>query len=325
MGLVPAAAACEGLSPGDNIVSDGSSCTLAFLVANADGLFFMTAGHCVQVGATVTNPVHGTIGAGAFHYLVPETGQPTDGAPGDDFALIRIDPAVYDKLNPKICGWPGPSGIYDTVPGSGDVHHFGHGLVFGDLGPTTQKREGTNLRNDENFAFYWTGAGVSGDSGSAVVAADGRALGVLTHLQATVGTQATENNGGTHMYRAFQLATDGGFANLRLILDGEDPVKVLQDIRGGAAPPPGTAAPSPTPATPSPTTTPPTSKPPTSQPPSNHTKPPANTTPTGEAVDPAGDDDGAAPGATQDDKGTPGVALPLVLVALLVVALRRRR
>lgn len=315
LALAPSAAACAGLSPGDQIVSDGASCTLAFLVAAKDGLYFMTAGHCVQVDATVENPDYGVIGKGALHHLEPETGSPQDGEPGEDFALIRIDPALYDDLNPKVCGWDGPTGIYDEVPGSGGVRHYGHGLVFGEGGPTTQQRTGTNLVNDDNFAFYWTGAGVPGDSGSAVLAEDGRALGVLTHLSISVGVGGgAQSNGGTHMFRGYDLANASGIGPLRLVLLGEDPVAVLAEVQG--APPPSATPGAPTPVSPSPATPKPT--------PANATRPtPTSPTPGGN-LSPAGDD-GTIPAATDDEARTPGPALALVLVAIALVAARRRR
>ncbi|HEX2022258.1 MAG TPA: hypothetical protein VHH36_06060 [Candidatus Thermoplasmatota archaeon] len=311
--LMPAAAACEGVSPGDEIVTGDSLCTLAFIVANKDGLYFTTAGHCVQDGATVTATGFGDIGVAVFRHLVPDTGQPTDGSPGEDFALVRVDPAVYPKLQPKMCGWDGPTGLFTETPGGGMVRHYGHGLVFGDLGPAGQRREGANLDND-NVAFYWTGAGLPGDSGSGVIHESGLALGVLTHVQASPST-----NGGTHLLRGFQLAQDAGFAPLRLVLMGEDPVKVLREMQGGA-PSNGTA-----PATPTSNGTAP-SKGPT--PPTSGNRTPSNssangTAPAGGNLSPA-DLDGSAPGAVSDERNpTPGPGLALVLVAALVAARRR--
>lgn len=301
--LLPTAAACGGLSPGDEVVSDGTGCTLAFLLADPTGLYFATAGHCIQVGNTATNPGLGNFGVGAFHHLKPETGSETDGSPGEDFGLIRIDPEYYDKLNPKVCGWNGPTGLYDSAPGSGEVHHYGYGLLFGSISEETRTRTGYNLIND-NTAFYWTGAGVPGDSGSAVLAADGRALGVLTHLVVS----PPDTNGGTHLLRGFALAEAGGY-QLRLVLMGEDPIQVLRDLQQPLSG--GNATPTPTP---SPTTT-TTSTNPTKPPPGSTT----STTPTPTQITPAAEGD--EPDAP---KQTPGFEVVLVITALLA-ALHRRR
>lgn len=228
--LAGSAAACEGLSPGDQIEVDGSLCTLAFILADAHDLYFATAGHCIQVDQVATNPDHGDIGVGAFHFLEPETGSSSDGSPGMDFGLIRILPEQYANLNPKVCGWDGPVGLYEGGAEGGMVRHFGHGVVFGDLGPTTQQREGYFLATDEQ-AFYWTGFGVPGDSGSAVLDENDLAIGVFTHVLAGVNGVPPADNGGTRLQRGFELAAEAGFTDLRLVLAGEDPVAVMNAMR----------------------------------------------------------------------------------------------
>lgn len=314
--LAPAAAACNGLSPGDHIVSDGASCTLAFLVANKDGLYFATAGHCVQEGASVASDEFGAFGVGAFRHLEPDTGQVTDGSPGEDFGLIRIDPARYADLNPAVCEWGGPTGLVEGDDADGGfVRHYGYGLIFGDL-PPTRAREGALLDNVDDFAFYWIGAGLPGDSGSAVIAADGRAIGVLTHLQVAVDT-----NGGTHLKRGFALAEEAGFAPLRLVLEGEDPVAVLASLQGAPATPDDDGEPTQptteTPASPTPTTTPP------SQQPSGNDTTQGNASADDDPVAPA-QDDGSVPAATEGGNETPAPGIALVLAALALVAIRRR-
>ncbi len=229
--LAPAASACAGLSPGDNIIADGSSCTLAFLVADPSGLYFMTAGHCIAEGSRVTSPGVGEWGTGAFTHLTGESANGA-GSPGNDFALIHIDLDKYGDVNPKMCGWEGPTGIFQDKVTSGGVRHYGYGILLGDT-EFTRAREGFNLQYDGGDVYRWTGTGVSGDSGSGVIAADGRALGVLTHLSispATVGT-----NAGTHIDRGFALAREAGF-QLQLVLAGEDPIAVLAELRGRPMP-----------------------------------------------------------------------------------------
>lgn len=307
--LAGTAAACEGISPGDELNVGSLRCTLAFLLADTTGLYFATAGHCIQEGETASVPGVGPIGVGALHYLVPENGNEQDGAPGDDFGLILIDPEVYDRLQPKMCGWNGPTGIYETTPGSGGVRHYGHGAVFGDLGPTTQTRQGFNLNNN-NTAFYWTGAGVPGDSGSGVLHESGAALGVLTHLQ--VGA-TSDTNGGTHLLRGFQLAKELKGLDLRLVLMGEDPVAVLAEMRAQSEEPASAETPAST-TTPTNGNSTTTTKPPSSQPASN-TPPPRN----------GASDEELAPAADVDDPAkVPGPSLALVALAVAVVALASR-
>lgn len=304
--LAPVASACEGLSPGDQLLAGDRSCTLAFIVANADGLYFATAGHCIYVNETASSPDAGEFGVGAFHHLVPDTGQPTDGAPGDDFGLIRIHPEAYGSLNPKMCGWDGPTGIYDEDPGGGNVRHWGHGAVFGDLGPTTQRREGYNLLND-NTRFSWLGMGVTGDSGSGVLHEDGRAIGVLTHLIVA----PPDTNGGTHLYRGFALAAEAGFTDLRLVLAGEDPVEVLAQMQRNATVTPAEANETKPPA--------PTARP-NVTPTANNTATPASPRPI------EGDLQDGQPGAVAGEpRAVPAAPVGLALVAALAIARAFRR
>ena len=158
--LLPIASACADsggpLSPGDYILIADHSCSLAFVLVDENGVYFATAGHCVQVDQKVLDKDNKLVGVGAFHYLNPETGSESDGAPGEDFALIRVDPSNYDRISPTVCGWGGPKGLYEEKPGSGGVKHYGHGAETQIL-PDNQK-QGYNLDNN-NVAFYWTGAG----------------------------------------------------------------------------------------------------------------------------------------------------------------------
>ena len=223
------ASACEGLSPGDLLDMGDHICTLGFLVANKDGIYFTTAGHCIDPEQRASTPEVGEWGTGVFTFLEPDNDSPQDGSPGMDFALVEVDPSAYASLNPQMCGWEGPTGIY-TEAADGFVGLYGHSMVFGDLGDMglpTYRREGVLTFVDAD-TFYFSGPSLMGDSGSAVLHQDGRALGVLTHL--SIGTAGT--NGGTHIERGFRLAAEAGFSDLRLILMGEDPVAVLAELRG---------------------------------------------------------------------------------------------
>lgn len=319
--LLPTVAACvstdpkSGLAPGDELDVANKICTLAFLLVDENGIYFSTAGHCIQVNETASNPILGKFGTGAYHYLNPETGAETDGSPGEDFGLIRIDPDHYSKISPRVCGWGGPKGIYTATPGSGGVKHFGHGTVVGDIGPTTQQRQGFNLQTDAK-AFYWTGAGVPGDSGSAVLSDDLKAVGVLTHLIVS----PPDDNGGTRLTRGFSLAATAGFPNLRLVLEGEDPVSLLAQMQANATKAPARLTPMP------PTSANGTANAPTT----NTTAPSQSGSPSASPTPPPSSGQALQPGAVRQTDGagkaTPGPTLPLALLAVgLVILLRRFR
>lgn len=305
--LAGTAAACEGLSPGDRIVTDGSSCTLGFLLAGPGALYFSTAGHCMAVNQTTSTPDHGDIGVGVFRHLEPETGSTSDGRPGDDFGLIRVHPDRHPDLNPKLCGWEGPVGLYEGGGEGGNVRHYGHGVGFGSGGPATQRREGYFLKTADE-AFYWAGMGVMGDSGSAVLDEQGRALGVLTHLLVGVNGVPPRDNGGTRLQHGLRLAEAEGFTGLRLVLAGEDPVAVMrslspraQDVAPGAPEseePPATAPP----------------------PGGNATKPAPRNASAARDAPPAKNDSTLAPAATTAEGGSPRDA-PLPSALLVAGAL----
>ena len=310
------AVACAGLSPGDLMTTDAGSCTLAYILASPTDLYFATAGHCIQVDQVAMNPDYGEIGVGAFHFLEPETGSQSDGSPGMDFGLIRIDPALYGDLNPKVCGWDGPKGMYDGSGEGGLTRHYGHGVVFGDLGPTTQQREGYFLFTDEQ-AFYWTGFAVPGDSGSAVLDENDLALGVFTHVLAGANGVPPADNGGTLLTRGLELAAEGGFTDLRLVLAGEDPVAVMRSM-GGAPAEAEERPPTSGPATPTPSPSRPT----------NSTSAPSNAT-NGTAPSPPGDDSivpaAGVEGEPAEPRGTPAPAVPALVLAVVAAALVVRR
>lgn len=315
--LAGTASACDGLSPGDQMAADGSLCTLAFILAAPDALYFATAGHCIQVNQVATNPDHGEFGVGAFHFLEPETGSNSDGSPGMDFGLIRIHEEQYANLNPKVCGWEGPVGLYEGGAEGGMVRHYGHGMVFGDLGPTTQQREGLFLTTDEQ-AFYWTGAAVLGDSGSAVLDENDLAIGVFTHVLAGVNGVPPADNGGTRLQRGFELAAEAGFTDLRLVLAGEDPVAVMNEMRNA---PPTDGFTDDVPATPSTNGTAPGKPTPGAPPASNESAPAQNDS----TLAPAATSDEPVVQATSNAVPAPGLAPLAVALAVALVLGRRVR
>ncbi len=192
---VPAAApfgvgSCPGVRPGAIVSSDAGQCTLNAAFAGSDGRLYMgTAGHCIlgespiggDVGeeswASGAGPV-ARDGAGAaigrFAYAILEDPK--------DFALIELDGGV--AMSPQMCHFGGPTGLNDDRPADPVVlQHYGNGVALGTVLPA---RTGVALgMPDPDHVFAQTAA-ISGDSGSLVISADGRAVGVLV----TVGVHS---------------------------------------------------------------------------------------------------------------------------------------
>jgi hypothetical protein len=123
-----------------------------------------------------------------------------EGVPGNDWALIRIDPSVASKwgVNPAVPVVGGPNGIYTSCAVT-PVVHYGHG--YG-VAVAQGKVEGGLATNWNNDGFGWTGFGAPGDSGSPVLTAGGQAAGDFTHLIVDPGTYPGSTLAGTRITKA---------------------------------------------------------------------------------------------------------------------------
>jgi hypothetical protein len=116
---------------------------------------------------------------------------------GNDFALIKLDPRDYSRINPSIPFWGGPNGLHPTSPQAGDiVYGYGNSELRGGvtaLSPKTGVVTGRgstpwvteDIRLDDpgdgwSHQVYTVTPGVFGDSGSAYLGARGGALGVMS-------------------------------------------------------------------------------------------------------------------------------------------------
>jgi hypothetical protein len=180
---------CEGVRPGGLVETrapgeggDTSFCTMNFLFRGSDGRRYIgTAGHCV-LGESAFDGERGEKRwrrrgpiardsegdpIGRYAYAVLEDPR--------DFALIRLRKRV--ATNPGMCHFGGPTGVNaDQTPGTVALNYYGNGLLAGDTVPA---RTLYALGMPDPDHVYATGPAAPGDSGSGVITADGRALGVL--------------------------------------------------------------------------------------------------------------------------------------------------
>ncbi len=156
-------------------------CTANFIFTDGASYYVGTAGHCSnRAGDTVTMQVDPTTLADVGT-VAKRTNHPAgDGVPGDDFTLIKLDPAVVAAwgVNPAIPVVGGPNGVYDGC-GPEAVLHYGHGYV---AAVAQGKPEGGLATSWFENSYGWTGFGAPGDSGSPVVTSSGQAAGNFTHL-----------------------------------------------------------------------------------------------------------------------------------------------
>jgi hypothetical protein len=165
----------SGVQAGGCIVSP-AGCTANFVFTDGSSKYIGTASHCTDsVGQEVVMQLDTTT-IGVIGTVAKRTARQE---PGEDFALIRIDPAVAATWG-VVSAMPtgGPQGIY-TGCDVQVVKHWGHG--YG-VAVSQGKQEGGLATNWNDDGFGWTGAGAPGDSGSGVLLADDRAAGDFTHL-----------------------------------------------------------------------------------------------------------------------------------------------
>src|SRR4051794_26064763 len=90
---VPATASAAVIQPGSSIESDGSFCTLAWILEGPGGPYASTAAHCVSGEGAVVNLASGSLGSTVERIgTVALRGDPdTDGR---DYSIIRLDSGV---------------------------------------------------------------------------------------------------------------------------------------------------------------------------------------------------------------------------------------
>ena len=126
-----------------------------------------------------------------------------EGEPGNDWALVKIDPAVAAEwgVNPAMPVIGGPQGIY-TGCGPTPVFHYGHGYGVAVGQGKVEAGLATNVYDD---GYGWTGAGAPGDSGSGVlISPGGPAIGNFTHLIVDLGAYPGSDLAGMRITKAMQ-------------------------------------------------------------------------------------------------------------------------
>jgi hypothetical protein len=239
------------IRPGSQTVTEGSGqCTSNFVFENGDDVLIGQAAHCAGTGeatdtdgcAAATLPVGTRVDVeGAEHrgelvysswVEMKQRGETdADACAANDFALVRLDPRDAAKVNPSIPFWGGPTalGAEDATAGQ-TVHSYGNSSLR--LGLETLKpKVGLHLGRDLGGWSHQIATltpGVPGDSGSAVLSSDGRALGTLSTLALA---PIPGSNGVGDLGREVEYARDAaGFSGLRLAV-GTEPFRAVAPAR----------------------------------------------------------------------------------------------
>ena len=234
------------IRPGVQTVTEGGQCTANFVFTDGTDVYLGQAAHCSGRGAAIATdgcdqaadplpigaPVEivgfdgdsyaGTLAYSSWNTMLDGGERDEDTCAYNDFALVRIDPADHDAVNPSLPYWGGPDGSRATATDFGeDVYTYGNsGLRFG--ASTLSPKSGTSLGTDAGgwtHTIYTATPGIPGDSGSAVVDAGGAALGILVTVAVA---PFPGSNGVTDLDMALDYANaHGGIGSLSLV-DGTE-------------------------------------------------------------------------------------------------------
>ncbi len=202
--------------PGVMTFTDGAQCTANFVFTDASDpsvVYIGQAAHCSGTGgSTETNgcdagslPLGTPVDIGGSQpgtmvynsWLTMQAVEETDddACNYNDFALIRVHPDDVATVNPSIPFYGGPTGLNTEGTSFGDtVYSYGNSSLR--LGISTlSPKVGTSLGTQGNgwtHPVYTASPGIPGDSGSAFIDDEGRALGVTSTL--AIAPLAGSNN-----------------------------------------------------------------------------------------------------------------------------------
>jgi hypothetical protein len=202
------------ITPGVQMYTAGAQCTGNFVFTDsASNVYVGYAAHCAGTGeATDTNGCDagsrplGTkvdfvrggslvtsgqkVGTGTLVYsswlAMQEAGTTDSNACSyNDFALVKVDSQYVGDVNPSVPFWGGPVGINTAGTSAGeDVFSYGNSSLRGGIEVLSPK-QGTSLGTAGGgwtHPVYTVSPGVPGDSGSAFLDSEGRAMGTLSTL-----------------------------------------------------------------------------------------------------------------------------------------------
>lgn len=224
------------------MTTTAGDCTSNFVFSNGTDVFLGQAAHCagtegpattsgcdagsMPLGTPVT--VQGASHPGTLVYsswlTMQQIGETdTDTCAGNDFALVKLDPADATVTNPSVPVFGGPTGVDTDGSASGEaVYTYGNSPLRGGLEQLSPK-SGRTLETTNGgwtYTIFTLTPGLPGDSGSGVLSANGEALGILVTLSIapTPGT-----NGVSDLSRALAYANEhGDLGQLSLVAGTED-------------------------------------------------------------------------------------------------------
>lgn len=185
LAMTLASAGGDVIQPGDRMLVGGSTnCTYSFaydgIGSDVGRVFLSIASHCVgAVGQPMSTDNFASFGTVVY--------KGDAGATAIDIALVEVAPAFRDAVIGEVRGHPGfPTGVADAGTAAvGDrIVMSGWGTGFGELRETREMRQGILLRHDA-LVLRLEGPVTPGDSGGPWTMADGRAVAIVSKIQAS--------------------------------------------------------------------------------------------------------------------------------------------
>ncbi|MFC5993713.1 serine protease [Pseudonocardia hispaniensis] len=242
-----APAASAAIHPGvQTITAGGGTCTSNFVFTDGDRTFIGQAAHCAGTGqATETNgcdsasmplgteveiegaAVRGTLAYSSWLTMQARGETDPDTCAFNDFALVEIDPADAANVNPSVPFFGGPTGVnVDGLPLGTRVYSYGNSPLRAGVGALNPKAgiSAGDVGGGFGHEVYTASPGVPGDSGSAFLDDQGRAVGVLSTLNLA---PLPLSNGLADISRALAYANQYGTVGYVQLVAGTEPFAPL--------------------------------------------------------------------------------------------------
>ena len=203
------------IHPGIQMYTEGAQCTANFVYTDSAGTVYVGyAAHCagtggatetdgcdsgsLPLGTRVTFNTGGSlldegtqVGTGRLAYsswltMQRINEQNANRCAFNDLALVQVDNAFVDDVNPSVPFWGGPVGLDSNGTAAGDrVYSYGNSSLRAGVEALSPKT-GLSLGSTGggwSHDVYTVTPGIPGDSGSGFMNAQGRALGTLSTVQ----------------------------------------------------------------------------------------------------------------------------------------------
>jgi hypothetical protein len=240
--LLPASAsawaptATATIHPGVQVFTEGAQCTSNFVFQEGTEVYLGQAAHCSGTGGqTETDgctsgslplgtPVEvtgagrpGVLAYNSWLTMQARGEKDPDTCAYNDLALIRIDPADVEEVNPSVPGFGGPTGVGEAGEQGSTVYSYGNSELRGGVTKLSPK-QGIVVENEGDgwsHIVVTLTPGIPGDSGSGFLNESGQAIGVLSTLQ--IAPLAGTNGVGDIGREIAYLRANGGFPNIQLV------------------------------------------------------------------------------------------------------------